>query len=153
MSGRRLPQLSAVNAATALHRIAKWQDGPQALSEPLFACLGGIIGEAAASAGCDPRGLSNSVWAFATLGYLDQPLLTAIAAASISRMELFGHQGLANTAWSFSTLAVHDMPLFEALASASIRHRNDFDQQDLSNTVWAFATLRLPHIPLLDSIS
>jgi len=55
-----------------------------------------------------PQNLSNLAWAFAKLAFSHAPLLAAISAAAIRRLEEFRSQELANTAWSIATLSFAD---------------------------------------------
>jgi len=112
---RWLPQLDAVNAVTALNRIAKSAGGALAVTDARFEIL-----EGHAATSDDPRCLANSAWAFATLLYANQPLLTSISAAAMPPISQFCPQGLANIAWSWSTLALSDKPLLAAISASSI---------------------------------
>lgn len=52
----------------------------------------------------------------------NEPLLHAIASASISRLTAFGAQGIADMAWSYGVLAIfHEHPFLDALESC-VRH-------------------------------
>ena len=63
--------------------------------------------------------LSNTAWAFATVGRKDGPLLMALANAAKQRVKDFKLQALANTAWAFTTQGRNDKQLFTALADAA----------------------------------
>lgn len=92
-SAKWLPQLSPVNAATALNRLARCPDGASAPRESL-ARLGARVLSAppgGAGADLDARSLANTVWAFASLGFSDAPLLTAISTESLPRISQFEH--------------------------------------------------------------
>ena len=98
-----------VNVATALHRLAKLQPplgsaGPAALfsSDP-FARL------VAAAATLLPRfgaqAVSNTLWAFATLGYFPaDDLLDRIARHAAATMSTFRPQATSNTLWAMAKL-------------------------------------------------
>jgi len=49
-----------------------------------------------------PQDLSNTVWALSRIGWFHEPLLDAIAQASLHRLQEFVVQNLSNTAWAFS---------------------------------------------------
>ena len=51
--------------------------------------------------GFKPQNLSNTAWAFATLGLVDVQLLTALMREA-ERLGDFKAQGLANTAWGLA---------------------------------------------------
>jgi len=48
--------------------------------------------------------MGNTAWALAALGYLNMPLLSAIAAEAIKKMSEFVPQELSNMAWAFAKL-------------------------------------------------
>ena len=50
----------------------------------------------------NPQDLANTARAFATLGQLDAPLLTALAREAERRVRDFNLQNLTNTAWAFA---------------------------------------------------
>lgn len=67
----------------------------------------------------DPQNLSNTAWAFATLGVYDKPLFDAIAAAAIRMLAEFDMQSLANMAFAFATLYLsHHGPLLSEACAA-----------------------------------
>lgn len=78
VAARRLPQLDAVNAVTALHRLAGVPGGRSAMSGPMF---GVLVHWALQSR--DSRGVANSLWSLATLPCGNLPLLDALAASSL----------------------------------------------------------------------
>ena len=65
------------------------------------------------------QSLANTAWAFASMGYKEERLFTALAAAAERRMRDFTSQDLANTAWAFATLGHKEERLFMALAAAA----------------------------------
>jgi hypothetical protein len=90
-----------------------------------------------------PMDISNTVWAFATLGRRDAPnLFTAIDARADWLVAKGKPQEIANTAWAFATLR-RDAP--KLLAAIDERGawlvRESKHPQDVSHTAWAFATL------------
>jgi len=52
----------------------------------------------------EPRLLANSLWAFAKLLFLDEPLSNALTATSLEVLSEFGPQGLSNIAWACATM-------------------------------------------------
>jgi len=103
-----------VSAATALSRLAKCSDAAEVLSDDRFVELTGWLPE------FDARGLANSFWAFATLGYGNPPLLHAIARQSLALIHDFSAQGLSNTAWSLATLSFPTAPLLKAISACAL---------------------------------
>lgn len=67
-----------------------------------------------------PQNLSNTVWAFATLGVAHRPLFEAISPAVMEMIGEFDLQGLANTLWAFASLVLANAPLLSVIASASM---------------------------------
>jgi len=86
------------------------------------------------------------VWAFATVGRSDAPLLAALAVASKWRVlrKEFQAQNLANTAWAFARASSSDTPLLASVASAAKWHLDEFTGQNLANTAWAVAPVNRP---------
>jgi len=99
--------------------------------------------------------MSNTAWAFATLGLRDAPLLNAIAASAIAMMSEFegNVQNLSNTVWSFASRQVVHHPLMASISAPSLRTIHLFDPQTLSNTAWAFAKVGVQDETLLYSIA
>jgi hypothetical protein len=79
----------------------------------------------------NPQELSNTVWAFATIGFSSQPLFDAIASKSLYNIRSFKPQNLSNIVWAFATLGVSSQPLFDAIASESMHKIRSFNPQDL----------------------
>lgn len=61
--------------------------------------------------------LSSFLWAFATRSVPNEPLLAALASASLPLISEFSPRNLAMMASSFSNLNVSHMPLREAIAA------------------------------------
>lgn len=99
------------------------------------------------------QGLSNIVWAFATLGVQHAPFIKAIAGASIVKCQQFRPQELSNSAWAFALLGFVDAPLRASISQASILRLSEFKSQDLANTAWSCATMKVIDIPLMTAIS
>mmetsp|Transcript_89783 Transcript_89783/g.172092 ORF Transcript_89783/g.172092 Transcript_89783/m.172092 type:complete len:167 (-) Transcript_89783:46-546(-) len=110
-------QMGAVNIVTALHRIAKHEDAEEVLDDSMFLSLGASIPSLARSGAVDPRGLANTAWAFASIAFLDGPLMDAIAAAAIRKISEFYGQSISNMAWSIARLCLLDSPLIASLSA------------------------------------
>merc|ERR1712032_33150 len=69
----------------------------------------------------EPQHLSNTAWAYSTLGICSQPLLDAIASSSIPTLSEFDGQALSNTAFAFAALELwHHGPVLDAMSTRSV---------------------------------
>ncbi|BDA49701.1 probable RAP domain-containing protein, chloroplastic [Coccomyxa sp. Obi] len=137
-----------VNVATALHRLAKLQPpgtaGPQ--SPVLRSASFQLLVEA--SQRLVPRfeaqAVSNTLWAFATLGYHPSgDLLDRLGHHAAGIVRTFRPQATSNALWAYAKLAY--VPCEPFLAAAALQLLTDLPRcvpQDISNATWAFATLR-----------
>lgn len=82
------------------------------------------------------QGLSNSVWAFATL---QLPLALDVVATKAASMA-FTSQGLTNMAWALATLAQCHVPLFRMAATATAMH---MPFRELAMMAWGSATVKM----------
>lgn len=86
------------------------------------------------------QNLSNSVWAFATLGVdPGHPFLEAVERASVARLHEFSPQNVANALWAFAKLQAPAPRLFAAAAEHLPRVAHATSPQCLANSLWAFA--------------
>jgi len=97
--------------------------------------------------------LANTVWAYATLGFGNGPLLQAIAAQSMKRMPQWHVQELVNTAWSVAKLSFDDAPLRASISAAAMPRLPEYEARDLSITAWSCAVLGCKDGPLLEAIA
>ncbi|CAE8634628.1 unnamed protein product [Polarella glacialis] len=101
-----------------------------------------------------PQGLSNLVWAFATVAWsAPEPLCYAVAKVAFSRISEFNEHDLAMTAWAFAKTGVSHPKLFHGLAAASFLKMGNFSEQDLANIAWAFAKAGVSHPELFRALS
>lgn len=100
---------------TALHRIAKAEDGPEVVRSHAADKLLDVVAAICRSPEVSTRHLSNTAWALAAVSYRDDTLLASISAASVDKILELDAQNLSNTAWAFATLEMLDLPLFEAI--------------------------------------
>ena len=100
-----------------------------------------------------PQGLSNLVWAYATLGHSAPQLLDAVAQAAMGSMGSFNPQDLSNLVWAYATLGHSAPQLLDAVAQAAMGSMGSFKPQGLSNLVWAYATLGHRAPQLLDAVA
>jgi len=66
-----------------------------------------------------PHELRNTAWSIATRRCHNEPLITAIAAASLPKIHLFKPIEIASLAWAVSKLSVQAAPLMAALSAAA----------------------------------
>ena len=119
---RNVNALTAVNLVTALHRLAKMQEGrPLAPPEPPApgrAALALEVQDAVALLSehvaskvheLDSRGVSNCLWALAVLPEAPrrEALLAALAARGVSKLPQGTPQSLSVTAWALGTMRWH----------------------------------------------
>lgn len=144
------PVLSAVNCATALHRLGshlKVQrvQRDRVLRDRRFAGL--LAATADRAAGFNPRSVSDVLWACATLGVwppeLLKPVLTQVA-AHLERDELEA-QHLALIVWSFAVLECKPVVLLNRIELRAAGRLRNFNAQNCANVLWGFA--KLQHTP------
>jgi hypothetical protein len=63
---------------------------------------------------------ANTAWAFAKLNICDEPLMEALACASIAKISSAQLQDIGSTVWAFAKLMLFHAPLLEATAAAAI---------------------------------
>jgi hypothetical protein len=71
--------------------------------------------------------LSNLAWSYASLGVLDQPLMTAISAAAIKKIDDFSCQDIMNLLWAFAKLDVRPDHLIDSIAAAARKKCSEFN--------------------------
>ncbi len=95
----------------------------------------------------NPQNLTNSLWAFATLGVRpSSDFLHMWQAKAAMEMGAFTSQNLANSLWAFATLGVQ--PSNDVLRQWQTRAAADIDSftpQSLVNSLWALAALETRH--------
>jgi hypothetical protein len=102
------------------------------------------------------QGISNIVWAFATLN-VEHPILFKTVGDHLSGLrdfEPFRPQALSNIAWAFATSGIVHHALFEKNGS-HIHHSGSlesFTPQVLLNIVWAFAAAGVQHPALFKKV-
>eukprot|EP00249_Psilotum_nudum_P016056 c25637_g1_i1 orf=28-2301(+) len=158
---RGLPSiLSPVNAATALHRIARhMENSNMQISDRLAFARKSELAELVRLAvevlpSCSAQGLSNIAWALAKVGgrslyWLEMDRIAEVAKL---RMNEFNAQNIANMAGAYASMK-HSVPsLFFELACHAARIAEDFSHQELAQFLWAFASMCQPAHPLLDAL-
>ncbi|KAJ1454227.1 hypothetical protein M885DRAFT_465476, partial [Pelagophyceae sp. CCMP2097] len=143
----------AVNAATAMHRLAKVRSTLVDRGDARLAKLAAFATE------CAPRlssqGLANVAWAAAKVGGAAAPrgLFDAVALEAPKKIERFNAQALANIIWSFARAEVEAPTLFEAAAAEACNKMPSFGSQALANTVWAYATAGFEAPALFEAVA
>jgi len=106
-----------VHLVTALHRIAKAENGTEVIgSEGAGKLLAGVSDLFQPEHEASPLHLANTAWALAALPFRDLPLLQAISRTALSKISQLDSQNLSNIAWAFATLEMLDLPLLAAIA-------------------------------------
>jgi len=98
------------------------------------------------------QGLSNTVWALATMRWQDTPMLASITCHTQPLLPVFSPQAIANTTWAFAKLEFKDLPLLEEISQ---RLRGEvalaqFRAQELASTAWSLVSLLCRDEPLLE---
>jgi len=152
------PALNAVNCATALHRLASHLKRQRVQRDFVkrdrrFAALVAATVERAPS--CNPRSVSDVLWACATLGVwpaeMLKPLLTQVS-AHLQR-DAFEAQHLALVAWAFAVLECKPVVLLTLIEKSALKQLSAFNPQNLANLLWGFAKLKHTPSALLPSIT
>ena len=98
----------------------------------------------------DARGLSNTVYSFALIGYQpnvqgNRPFLKIMAGECLHQLNHFKMQELSNLVWSYAKLDHKNPELFGAVASRILeldpKADATFNPQVISNILWSFAAL------------
>jgi len=79
--------------------------------------------------------------------------MSAIAAASLTRISELNSQGIGNTVWAVALLNYADDPLRQALAAEAIRKISDTTPQEMANIAWAYSRCEFSHLPLFAATS
>ena len=128
-------QLNSVNIATALHRIAAHLKRSRAqrdrvLRDDRFLAL--LDATEARASECNPRSVSDILWAFATLQHFPatmlKPLLTQVAAHLEAKA--FEAQHLALIVWSFAVLELKPVKLLDAIDATALRQIHTLNPQN-----------------------
>lgn len=96
------------------------------------------------------QAVSNSLWAYAKLGYNPgREVLDAAVHRALHSLPQYTPQEVANTLWALATLEHHPgVQLLDASALQIARRIEQFSPQDTTNSVWAYA--KLFHYPCND---
>lgn len=152
--------LTPLNAATALHRIAKNMEKVSMMRTNRLAFarqreMSMLVGIAmAALPECSAQGISNIAWALSKIGgellYLSE--MDRIAEVAEANVENFNAQNVANVAGAFASMRHSASDLFSSLSRRASELVHEFKEQELTQTLWAFASLNEPANPFLDSL-
>ncbi|KAM3346988.1 hypothetical protein ACQJBY_021147 [Aegilops geniculata] len=152
--------LTALNIATALHRIARRMEAVSMVQTHRLAFarhrdMSMLVGLAMMSLPeCSPQGVSNICWALSKIGgdLLYLPEMDRIADVAISKAEDFNAQNVANVAGAFATMRQSAPGLFSALAQRAAELVHTFKEQELAQFLWGCASLNECPYPLLDAL-
>jgi len=88
------------------------------------------------------QGLSNVIWAYATLNESNPQLLKEVAdhIIALDNVDEFKPQHISNIVWAYATAKESHPVLFNKLANAAIKRKNEFSSQEIANFLWAYAT-------------
>ena len=153
-----LSMFNLVNASTALIRLAKTSstsEQQQLKTNSLFLQLCETTATLITSdpRSCQPRHLSTSLWACATLDIHSSKLEFAILTVAKNLAHRFSSQELSNMIWAVAKLGglgEAGVVLLTRLATAVKVCITQFTPQGLSNIMWALATLG--HLPALSPV-
>uniref|UniRef100_A0ACD5VLR5 Uncharacterized protein n=1 Tax=Avena sativa TaxID=4498 RepID=A0ACD5VLR5_AVESA len=152
--------LTALNIATALHRIAKNMEAVSMIQTHRLAFarhrdMSMLVGLAMLSLPeCSPQGISNISWALSKIGgdLLYLPEMDRIADVAISKVEEFNAQNVANIAGAFASMRQSAPDLFSALGQRAAQLVHTFKEQELAQFLWGCASLNECPYPLLDAL-
>ncbi|KAM3197352.1 hypothetical protein ACQJBY_072797 [Aegilops geniculata] len=152
--------LTALNIATALHRIARRMEAVSMVQTHRLAFarhrdMSMLVGLAMMSLPeCSPQGVSNICWALSKIGgdLLYLPEMDRIADVAISKADDFNAQNVANVAGAFATMRQSAQGLFSALAQRAAKLVHTFKEQELAQFMWGCASLNECPDPLLDAL-
>ena len=103
------------------------------------------------------RDLSNVLWAYASLQFYDEALLTAVGRRIIQAdvLSTLRGQDISAIAWSFATLNVYDEEVLHALAEAATQKAvaATFTAEHIADTLWAYAKWTYYDQPLLSALT
>ena len=158
LTDKNKKQLNAVNAATALHRIASHLKKTRAqrdrvLRDPRFLELLDIAEDRAPL--CNPRSVSDTLWAFATLQHWPPKMLTPLLTRVAVHLEAnaFEAQHLALIVWAFAVLELKPTKLLDRIEACSISQLPSFRPQNCANLLWGFAKLNYKPTQLLPKMT
>eukprot|EP00984_Skeletonema_dohrnii_P022078 scaffold11198_cov103-Skeletonema_dohrnii-CCMP3373.AAC.14 len=104
-----------------------------------------------------PQGISNMMWAYATVDKPHALLFEAMGDQVVAREHLgeFNPQAISNTAWAYAKAGVSHASLFEKMADhvARLDVLYGFEPQALSNIVWAYAKAVVSHPKLFERVA
>lgn len=150
-------QLNSVNAATALHRIAGHLKKTRAqrdrvLRDQRFESLLDATAELVSQ--CNPRSVSDILWAFATLQHWPPTMLKPVLTQVNVHLEAnaFEAQHLALIVWAFAVLGLKPVKLLERIESSALTQVRYLNQQNCANLLWGFAKLNYKPTTLLPAL-
>ena len=144
---RRLPRMSAANASTALHLLARRAPGSGRAADAGAAdACGGLVRRVVADPGAQPRDLAIASWALVRLGAREEEPLAELARAVAGRAPELDAQDCANVAWAFAALRAgcsHAVLLDVAARAAELART--CEPRHLVGVAWALGSARVRH--------
>jgi hypothetical protein len=105
----------------------------------------------------DLQGISNMVWAYATLKLRSPRLFEKLGdtIANLNDFRSFLPQALSNIVWAYATADIKHHDLFEKVGDVivELESLDSFNSQTLSNIVWAYATADIQHYELFEKVA
>ena len=128
----RLPAMGPHALATTAHAMAKSQVTRRGCQRQ-WELLASHAAASVSSGKFTPQQLSNTVWAFASVGHAAPTLFETVAKEAAPRLHQFNAQNLANTAWAYATAREVAPALFAAMAAEFEGRLGELDVQELGN--------------------
>lgn len=152
--------LNAVNAATALHRIAARNKKARARRDVLerdqrFQKLVDAIRDKASDDDVSARSVADALWSFATLDHFPATLLVPILTSVSVQLEreAFAANHLSTVVWALARLQCKPVKLLERIEQQAIAEMGDMDMQNVANMLWGCAKLQYQPAALLPKLS
>lgn len=150
--------LTAVNVATALHRLAVLNKRNRAGRDVLLrdgrfeALMDATIAQAPRFSA---RSLSEVLWSCATLQHWPATLLTPLLTTVSYRLDKnrFQPHHLSTVVWALGKLLCKPTRLLERIEVQAIPHLAQMNMQNFANLLWGFATLRYQPSVLLPELT
>lgn len=103
----------------------------------------------------DRQSISNTVWAYATLGVCHEELFATFGSYTVEsgQWRTFSPQMASNLLWAYAKVGVTVMPLFDAFAEYIAIHAEEFDTQNVANCAWAYAVAQLPSRGVFETLT
>lgn len=149
--------LNSVNVATALHHLAKLLKRSRAqrdrvLLDPRFLAL--IDAVILRAPECNPRSVSDVLWACATMQHWPPTMLKPVLMQMAAHLEsgAFEAQHVSLIVWSLASLGCKPTVLLAKLEETAVKRLGYFNMQNRANVLWGFAKLNFKPEQLLPEL-